>query len=102
MVTALLEATTTYLAAPASVFWVTVAGSERLRPMERLGAAAGASLGELPGGAGIAGAASRAHGAVLWPAGDDLQPSPMEPDVGAGAMAIPVRSGGHPFGVLGY
>jgi diguanylate cyclase (GGDEF)-like protein len=102
MVTALLETTAVYLKAPASVFYVTVAGSERLRPMEKLGAAAGLPLGELPGGAGIAGAASRAHGAVRWPAGDELQPSPMEPDAGAGAMAIPVRSGGHPFGVLGY
>jgi len=102
MVTALLETTTTYLGAPASVFYVTVAGSERLRPMEKLGAAASAPLGELPGGAGIAGAASRAHGAVLWPAGGDLHPSPLEPETGAGAMAIPVRSGGHPFGVLGY
>ena len=102
LVTALLDSTTTYLAAPASVFYVTVAGSERLRPMEKRGAAAGAALSELPGGAGIAGAASRAHGAVLWPDGDDLHPSPMEPDAGAGAMAIPVRSGGHPFGVLGY
>ena len=45
MVTALLETTTTYLAAPASVFYVTVAGSERLRPREKLGAAAGAPLG---------------------------------------------------------
>ena len=102
MVSALLETTTTYLAAPASVFYVTVAGSERLRPMEKLGTAAGAQLSELPGGAGIAGAASRAHGAVLWLAGDDLQPSPLEPAAGAGAIAIPVRSGGHPFGVLGY
>ena len=102
MVTALLEATTTYLAAPASVFYVTVAGSERLRPMERMGAAAGAPLGELPGGAGIAGTASRAQGAVLWPDGEEFHPSPLEPDAGAGAMAIPVRSGGHPFGVLGY
>jgi two-component system cell cycle response regulator len=104
MVSALLETTTTYLAAPASVFYVTVAGSERLRPMEKLGTAAGAQLSELPGGAGIAGAASRAHGAVLWPAGDgdDLLPSPLEPEAGAGAIAIPVRSGGHPFGVLGY
>lgn len=102
MVTALLETTATYLGAPASVFYVTVAGSERLRPMERLGAAADAPLGELPGGAGIAGAASRAHRAVQWPAGEEVRPSPLEPDAGAGAMAIPVRSGGHPFGVLGY
>src|SRR5919199_3376489 len=34
MVSALLETTTTYLGAPAGVFYIVVAGSERLRPME--------------------------------------------------------------------
>ena len=103
MVSALLETTTTYLGAPASVFYVVVAGSERLRPMEKLGGAAGALLGELVDGGGIAGSASRLGKAVLWPTADDgVQPSPVEPDAGAGAVAIPLRSGGHPFGVLGY
>jgi two-component system, cell cycle response regulator len=101
MVSALLETTTAYLGAPASVFYVVVAGSDRLRPVERLGAATGAALGELVDGDGIAGAAAHAGRAVLWPGGD-LRPSPLEPDAGAGAAAIPLRSGGHPFGVLGY
>ncbi|MGI8984021.1 MAG: GGDEF domain-containing protein, partial [Acidimicrobiales bacterium] len=39
---------------------------------------------------------------VLWAAGAPIEPSPVEPEVGAGAMAVPVRSGGHSFGVLGY
>jgi two-component system cell cycle response regulator len=103
IVSALLEATTAYLAAPASVFYVVVAGSERLRPMERLGTAAGASLGELVDGAGIAGAASHIGRALLWPSeAGEVRPSPFEPDAGAGAVAIPLRSGGHPFGVLAY
>jgi two-component system, cell cycle response regulator len=103
MVSSLLETTTTYLGAPASVFYVVVAGSERLRPMERLGDAAGAELGELVDGAGIAGTASHRGTAVLWPSGaGDVQPSPSEPEAGAGAAAIPLRSGGHPFGVLAY
>jgi two-component system, cell cycle response regulator len=103
MVSALLETTTTYLGAPASVFYVVVAGSERLRPIEKLGAAAGAPLDELVDGAGIAGAASHLGRAVLWPTAEGgVQPSPLEPDAAAGAVAIPLRSGGHPFGVLAY
>lgn len=102
MVSALLEATTTYLGAPASVFYVVVAGSERLRPVERLGAASGLTLGELVDGTGIAGGAARAGRAVLWPDTDGVHASPLEPEAGAGAVAIPLRSGGHPFGVLGY
>ena len=107
MVSALLETTTTYLGAPASVFYVVVAGSERLRPMEKLGAAADVPLDELVDGAGIAGAASRRGRAVLWPpagagAGAEVHPSPSEPGAGGGAIAIPLRSGGHPFGVLAY
>jgi len=105
MVTALLETTTTYLGAPTGVFYVVVAGSERLRPMETTGAAGPVGgLAELVGGGrGLAGAASQAGTAVLWPRdGDDVAPSPEEPEAGGGALAIPLRSGGHPFGVLGY
>ncbi|HEX2118555.1 MAG TPA: diguanylate cyclase, partial [Acidimicrobiales bacterium] len=105
MVSALLETTTSYLGAPAGVFYIVVAGSERLRPMERVGTAVDAQVGELAGGTGLAGAAAAAGTAVLWPSGSPdahLEPSPLEPDVGGGAMAIPLRSGGHPFGVLAY
>ncbi len=103
MVSALLETTTTYLGASTGVFFVVVAGSERLRPMETTGATDENTVGELVGSAGLAGAASRADAAVLWPRdGDDAKPAPEEPEAGAGAVAIPLHSGGHPFGVLGY
>ena len=45
MVTALLQTTTTYLGASTGVFFVVVAGSERLRPMEKVGAASDAYVG---------------------------------------------------------
>ena len=103
MVSALLETTTTYLDAPAGVFFVAVAGSERLRPMEKVGAATESPVDELVGSVGLAGAASRVGAAVLWPRdGDDAKPAPGEPDPGAAAAAIPLHSGGHPFGVLAY
>jgi two-component system cell cycle response regulator len=104
MVSALLSTTTTYLDAPIGVFYVQVAGSERLRPMERVGNAAGDDfpLGELAG-RGLVVAASRLGAAVLWPRdGDDVRPAPEEPEPGAGALAIPLRAGGHPFGVLAF
>jgi diguanylate cyclase (GGDEF)-like protein len=103
MVSALLETTTTYLGASAGVFYIVVAGSERLRPMEKVGSATEAPVGELAGGEGLAGAAATVGRAIVWPRdGDAARPSPAEPDVGQGAVAIPVRSGGHPFGVLAY
>lgn len=105
MVAALLESTTGYLGAPLGIFYIVVAGSERLRPVDRVGVDDEAvSAGELVGGAGLAGAASRLGHAVLWPSldGEELQPTPHEPPLGEGAMAIPLRSGGHPFGVLAY
>ena len=107
MVSALLQTTTTYLGASTGVFYVVVAGSERLRPMETVGesadAGAAAPIGELAGGVGLAGAASHVGAAVLWPRdGEGVRPSPQEPQAGAGALAIPLRSGGHPFGVLAY
>jgi diguanylate cyclase (GGDEF)-like protein len=103
MVTALLEVTTTYLGARTGAFFVVVAGSERLRPMETAGTVTDVDIGELAGGAGLAAAASRAGRAVSWPRdGDDARPAPEEPEPGAAAIAIPLRSGGHPFGVLAY
>jgi len=103
MVSALLQTTTTYLGATTGVFFIVVAGSERLRPMEKVGAAPDAYVGELAGGIGLAGAASNLGAAVLWPRdGEGVRPSPAEPEAGGGALAIPLRSGGHPFGVLAY
>ena len=103
MVSALLETTATYLGAEAAVFYIVVAGSERLRPMEKVGTAAGSPVGELTAGTGLAGAASQRGATVLWPGdGEPARPSAEEPEAGAGAIAIPLRSGGHPFGVLAY
>jgi two-component system cell cycle response regulator len=100
MVSALLETSSTYLQATTGVFYVVVAGSERLRPMEKVGAPAELA-GEVTGG--LAGAASRLGTAVLWgPGRGDPGPSDLEPHAGGAAMAIPLRSGGHPFGVLAY
>ncbi|MDQ6727544.1 MAG: GAF domain-containing protein, partial [Actinomycetota bacterium] len=101
MVSALLDASTTYLGARCGVLWVTVAGSERLRPMETAGPPCAPS--ELAAGSGLAGAAARTGGPVLWPGdGGAVRPAPQEPDGDGGAVAIPLRSGGHPFGVLAY
>jgi diguanylate cyclase (GGDEF)-like protein len=103
MVSALLETTTAYLGAPNGVFFVAVAGSERLRPMEQAGTAAPVAVGELFGGPGLALAAAHTGAVALWPRdGDEVKPGPGEPPAGAGAMATPLRSGGHPFGVLAY
>jgi len=104
MVSALLEVTTTYLGASTGVFFVVVAGSDRLRPMETSGPVSEVAIGELSGGSGLAAAAAHAGGAVSWPRdGDSTKPAPgLEPESGAAAMAIPLRSGGHPFGVLAY
>ena len=99
MVSALLQTSTTYLLATTGVFYVVVAGSERLRPMEQVGTPAEIA-GEVTGG--LAGAASHLGTAVLWPDGEQAEPTSQEPDPGGAAMAIPLRSGGHPFGVLAY
>lgn len=112
MLSALLEATTAYLGAPAGVFYLVVAGSERLRSMETTGTARGPI--QLDGGAaGLAAAAARSGAPVLWVDRADVDgadvagvggvaPAPEEPEAGPAAMAMPLRSGGHPFGVLAY
>ncbi|MDQ6726305.1 MAG: GGDEF domain-containing protein, partial [Actinomycetota bacterium] len=42
-------------------------------------------------------------GPVLWPGdGAAVRAAPQEPDCDGGGVAIPLRSGGHPFGVLAY
>lgn len=102
MIAGLLETTTTYLGAATGAFYVGVAGSERLRTVETAGTVTGA--GELAGAdRGLAGAAALAGGALVWPRdGDAARPSAREPDAGAGAMAMPLRSGSHHYGVLAY
>ena len=125
MLRAVLETCALYLRAPAAVFYGTVAGSDRLRPLASCGVSAPPleELGELRAGEGLAGAAARAGAVVLWPGSADAEPSPAElamafggvahgSGVGASggvdsaparpktAVAVPVRSGGHSFGVM--
>src|SRR5207253_1631791 len=83
-----------------------VAGSERLRAFDRVGI--DADVADLGAGEGVAGAAARSHHVVVWPtptsaAGLAATPSDLEPTNGATtALAMPVRSGSKPFGVLAY
>ena len=104
MVRAVLETTVVYLGAEAGVFYEIVAGSDRLRAMATLGTAG--RLADLSRGEGVAGAAAASGQVVAWPGPEvspspGAEPSPAEPGpAGAPAVAVPVRSGGHLFGVL--
>jgi len=129
LIGSLLRTTASYLEAPAAVFYVSVAGSERLRALDSVGI--DQPVPDLKPGEGIAGAAARAHQVVVWPspAADARHPSqsgradeaapaepaadgqPAEPVAISGsepaagaetALALPVRSGSNPFGVLAY
>ena len=106
MVRAVLETTVVYLEAEAGVFYEIVAGSDRLRPMATFGVAG--ELGDLARGDGVAGAAAKSGQVIAWsgaPPGVDAagsaRPAPTEPGLGSGpAVAVPVRSDSHLFGVL--
>jgi diguanylate cyclase (GGDEF)-like protein len=112
LIGSLLRVTASYLDAPAAVFYVSVAGSERLRALDKVGI--DDDVVDLGPGEGIAGAAARSRQVVVWPAagghlpedgpeGDAGRPADTEPGDGAGtALAVPVRSGSNPFGVLAY
>ena len=137
LIGSLLRTTASYLDAPAAVFYLSVAGTERLRVLDSVGV--DQPVSDLKPGEGIAGAAARSHHVVLWPppadarhpsqiasaasaAADDdaadadarrpgpavpaevgIAPSDSEPARGvATALAMPVRSGSNPFGVLAY
>ena len=101
MVRAVLETTVVYLEAEAGVFYEIVAGSDRLRPLATFGAVG--DLGDLARDEGVAGAAAVSGLVVTWPAEGDAgpRPAPAEPGSLAGpAVAVPVRSDSHLFGVL--
>ena len=106
MVRAVLETTVVYLEADAGVFYEIVAGSDRLRPMATSGVVG--ELGDLPRGDGVAGAAAARREVVAWSGTSEgaetagaPRPAPMEPGLGSGpAVAVPVRSDSHLFGVL--
>jgi two-component system, cell cycle response regulator len=103
MLSAVLDTCALYLRAPSAVFYGSVAGTERLRPLASCGAApAPEDLTELKLGDGLAGTAAASGDVMTWPGSADVAPSPDEP---AGpeartAMAVPIRSGNRPFGVL--
>jgi len=108
MVNALLLTTAEFLGAPAAVFYATVAGATPLRAVITFGVDGDAA--DVRPGEGVAGAADSTGTAAVWPAaladGASVgveNPAPGEP-VGSAttAVALPVNSGGHPFGVLGF
>ncbi|MDP8937513.1 MAG: sensor domain-containing diguanylate cyclase [Actinomycetota bacterium] len=108
MVNALLVTTAAFVDARTAVFYGVVTGAQRLRAMDSVGV--DAEIADLQPGEGVAGTAGRTGRATLWPgperpsergAASVPAPSPAEPVGGAStAVAVPVRSGGHPFGVL--
>jgi len=113
MVNALLITTAEFLKAPSAVFYGVVTGAQRLRAVDSVGV--DGDVGDVEPGTGVAGLAGHRGTTALWPAGDggiggDIDPlvlvatpAPSEPVGDATtAVAVPVRSGGHPFGVLGF
>jgi two-component system, cell cycle response regulator len=110
LIASLLRTTASYLEAPVAVFYVSVAGSERLRAFDSVGVDADETLAHLTPGEGVAGTAAGTHDVVVWPEGPDPTapggpgtPSGAEPAEGVTtALAMPVRSGNKPFGVLAY
>ncbi|MGI9021831.1 MAG: sensor domain-containing diguanylate cyclase [Acidimicrobiales bacterium] len=100
MVSAVLETSALFLGSPAGVFYTGVAGSDRLRALATFGAVAD-DPPDLVRAEGVAGTAAAADRVVVWPGHDAPRPSPSEPPNGTiTAVAVPVRSDGHPFGVL--
>ena len=100
MVGAVLETSGLFLGSTAGVFYTAVAGSDRLRPLATFGSVA-PEPPDLLGGEGVAGAAGGGGRVVVWPGHEAPHPSPSEPADGAvTAVAVPVHSDGHPYGVL--
>ncbi len=113
LIGSLLRTTASYLDSPVAVFYVSVAGTERLRALDKVGV--DHDVPDLGPGEGIAGAAARTHQVVVWPttaapaaapatagtaaAGRRSEPAPATATT---ALAMPVRSGSNPFGVLAY
>ena len=104
---AVLDTSVLVLRARAAVFFLEVAGSDRLRPRASVGA--GPEPGELRVGEGLAGAAAASGGVtVLGRDVSELAAGEAPADIAGGstsaaaatAVAVPVRPGGRPFGVL--
>ncbi len=100
MVSAVLETSGLYLGASAGIFYTVVAGSDRLRSLATFGEVDDEPA-DLVGAEGVAGTAAACGQVVVWPGHEAPRPSPSEPAVGSvTALAMPVGSKGHPFGVL--
>ena len=111
MLRAVLETCALYLRASAGVFYGSVAGSSRLRPLATSAHHRPVEqLGELPRGEGVAGTAAATGAVVVWPGLTGVRPSPEELSIASAAesqaawpttaVAVPIRSGGRNFGVL--
>lgn len=100
MTSAVLETSALTLGAEAGMFFELVAGTNRLRATASFGTAP--ETCELTIGQGVAGAAAGASEVATIPSkGEPLTPAGSEPAVAeTSAVAAPVRSGRHPFGVL--
>jgi diguanylate cyclase (GGDEF)-like protein len=105
MLKAVLDTCALFLQAPAAAFYGSVPGTERLRPLASCGTAPPPDeLDELRVGEGVAGTAAATDAVVTWPGahGAGLDPAePLHPMARtAAAVAVPIRSGNRPFGVL--
>jgi diguanylate cyclase (GGDEF)-like protein len=100
MTSAVLETCALTLGADAGLFFELVAGTNRLRSTASFGNAP--ETCELALGQGIAGVAAESDAVAIVPGdGEPLTPAWSEPrSAESGAVAVPVRSGRHPFGVL--
>jgi len=96
IISAVLETCALAVDAKAAVFYGATPGGGRLEDRVTYGEAPQTS--ELAAGEGLAGAAARDDTVVLWPG--PVEPSQREPDPGAAAAAVPVRSGNRVLGVL--
>lgn len=100
MVGAVLEVSGLFLGASTGVFYTAVAGSDRLRPLATFGELHD-EPSDLVRDEGVAGTAGTRGEVVVWSGHEAPCPSSSEPAAAAlTAVAVPVRSDGHPFGVL--
>ncbi|MGH9278579.1 MAG: GGDEF domain-containing protein [Acidimicrobiales bacterium] len=100
MLSAVLDTCALYLRASGAVFYGVVAGTSRLKPLVSCGNAAPPDeLAGLDVGQGLAGAAAERDKVVIWPGSHDVELAEAE-GAHASALAVPVHSGTHPFGVI--
>lgn len=100
MVNAVLETCALYVGASAAVFYGALGGVNRLKALDTYGRVPDPpDLAELPFGEGVAGIAAASEEVVVFPGESAATLSPDEPRAAA-AIALPIRSGNRPFGVL--